>query len=396
MKYSYQAIDASQQVLEGDVEAMSESDATRVLEGRGLVPVRIERGEETSARGIGRLKDSDLIMTLFELVVLLRSGVSIVDAIDSQAASASLEGLRYGYEKMSKALKSGESFSTALRDSNLPLPEYLFQLVEAGEMTGSLAQALSDALDQMQYEHSVRNEIRNALIYPAILVASGIAAVALIFIYVVPKFSNLLEEGNELPLLAYVVLASGKWCNDNALLLLVLAAGVIGGTIYLLGNRKLRQWCIEAAARVPLIGSWLAESDTARWAKILGALLANRVPLVAAMELANQGIVVQQRVARLNQVKEAVIRGEALSEAMLQNQAVTASANNLIRVGEKSGQLPEVLGSVAALYEENMKNRTRQLMAIIEPVSILIIGVFIGLIIMGVILAITAASNVGI
>ena len=396
MKYNYRALDVSQQVLEGELEAISESDAVRVLESRGLIPFRVEKGKENSAASISKLKQDELILTLFELVVMLRSGVSIIDAVESQARSAASEGLQYSYEQMSKALKSGESFSEALSESGLPLPEYLFQLVQAGEMTGSLPEALSDALDQMQYEHSVNNEIRNALIYPAILVLSGIAAVALIFVYVVPKFVNLLDEGHELPLLAYVILSSGRWCNENALLLLVLIGAIAYGFVHTLRSRQLRQVFLDQLARLPLIRNWLTESDTSRWAKVLGALLANRVPLVAALDLANKGVVISQRVARLNQVRDAVVRGESLSEAMAQNEAVSASAFNLIQVGEKSGELPQVLSSVAALYEESMRNRTRRLMAIVEPVSILIIGVFIGLIIMGVILAITTASNVGV
>lgn len=396
MKFNYQALDSSQQVLEGELEAASESAAIRVLEGRGLVPVKLGSGKQESTSNAGKVKTTDLIVTLFELVVLLRSGVSIVDAIGSQARSASAPALRYGYGQISKALRSGESFSTAMRESGLPFPEYLLQLASAGEMTGNLAESLSDALDQMQYEHSVVNEIRNALIYPAILVISGIAAVALIFTYVVPKFSNLLEDGTDLPLLAYVVLASGQWCNDNAGLLLLVAGVTVTGIFYSFQNNQLRQWFLEQSARLPLIGSWLTESDTSRWAKVLGALLGNRVALVAALELANQGVIIKQRSIRLNQVRDAVVRGEALSEALIQNQAISASAYNLIQVGEKSGQLPDVLTSVARLYEENMRNRTKQLMAVIEPLAILIIGIFIGLIIIGVILAITSASDVGV
>ena len=107
----------------------------------------------------------------------------------------------------------------ALHACGLALPEYVYHLVEAGEASGRLALSLRQAVEQMRYDQRVAAEMRSALIYPSILVVSGIAAVLLVFVFVVPQFSNLLEDGNELPLLAEAVLRTGVWCNENGWLL---------------------------------------------------------------------------------------------------------------------------------------------------------------------------------
>ena len=212
MRYTYQAIGNSQQILKGTLEATSEKNAVRLLESRGLIPVKLEPRSVQEETGSGdKIKTPDLIISLFELVILLRSGVPIVDAVSSQARSSATPAIRFQFDKVAKSLQAGEALSEALRMSELGLPEYLLQLAKAGEMTGNLAESLAGGLEQMEYELGIGNEIRNALIYPSILVLSGIAAIALIFSVVVPKFSNLLEDGTDLPLLADVVLSSGKW-----------------------------------------------------------------------------------------------------------------------------------------------------------------------------------------
>jgi general secretion pathway protein F len=395
MKFDYQALDGAQQVLRGSIEAESQNDAFRVLEGRGMTPLKLGVAIDETAIGRKRISPQDLIVSMFELVVLLKSGVPIAEAVSAQAKSASVPAIRQEFEGVGRALRRGDTLHGALAASALPLPEYMLQLVRAGEMTGGLAQSLSDGLEQMRYEHTVRNEFRNAMIYPGILVLSGIAAVVLIFALVVPKFSNLLDNGTDLPMLAYIVLVCGRWSHDNGMLLAFAAAVVVPAAGFGFRSARWRTSLMDFAGRMPLIGAWLEESDTARWANVLGALLANRVTLVAALELANEGVAVAQRRLRLNQVRDAVVRGERLSDSLVANEAITSSAYNLIQVGERSGQLPQVLSSVAELYEENMRNRTRQMLAVIEPMAILVIGSLIGLIIIGVILAITSASDVG-
>ncbi len=397
IRYNYQAIGAAQQILKGSVDASSEKDALRVLEGRGLIPVKIDAGTVAgTASSGGKIKKPDLIVCLFELVILLRSGVSIVDAVSSQARSAASPSIRVEFDKVTRSLQAGEAFSESLRLTKLDLPEYLLQLAKAGEMTGNLAESLEGGLEQMEYEQAIGNELKNALIYPAILVLAGIGAIGLIFSVVVPKFSNLLNNGTELPLLAWVVLSAGKWSNDNTTVMLLGMAAITGVIVWASRNDQVKNSFMEQCSRLPLLGDWLTESDTARWAKMLGTLLNNRVALIPALELANKGVEIRQRMLKLDQVRDAVVKGSALSEALLENGAVSASAYNLVQVGEKSGQLPAVLISVARLYEESMRNRMKRLLILIEPLSILIIGIFVGTIMLGVILAITSANEIGV
>lgn len=396
-RYHYQALNASGVSFEGVLRAESERDAARQLERRGLSVIEVRSGEAAGRKEHrGRLRHSDVILALQELATMLTSGVSIADAVGSQALGAHHPRIVQAFSGMSRDLQRGQAFSATLAKSGLPLPEYVVQLARAGEMTGELGKALRDAGTQLEYEQQLRNEMRNALIYPAVLVLAGVAAVAIMFMFVVPKFASLLQQANDLPLLAWVVLAFGTWTRENFWLLLVLAAAAGGGAAWVLRKPELRARGMDAMSRWPVVGPWLVEADTARWAKVLGALLGNRVPLMRGLELAQAGLQLPQRRARMGEVTRAVRGGATLADALEDHDALTATGYNLIRVGERSGKLASMLDSLAKLYEEAGRNRMKRVLILLEPIAILIIGSAIGTIILGVILAITSANDLAV
>ena len=396
-RYHYQALNSEGVSLEGMLRAASERDAARALERRGLSVIEVRSGEGGGkGERRGRLRSGDVILALQELATMLTSGVSIVDAVGSQALGAHHPKIVAAFAGMSRDLQRGQAFSATVAKSGLPLPEYVVQLARAGELTGELGKALRDASAQMEYEQQLRNEMRNALIYPAVLVVAGIAAVAIMFIFVVPKFASLLEQANDLPWLAWVVLAFGTWSRENFLVLLMLAATAGAAAAWALRNPDLRARALDALSRWPVVGPWLVEADTARWAKVLGALLGNKVPLMRGLELAQSGLQLPQRRARMGEVTRAVRGGASLADALEDHDALTATGYNLIRVGERSGKLASMLDSLAKLYEESGRNRMKRVLILLEPIAILAIGSMIGTIILGVILAITSANDLAV
>ncbi len=396
-RYHYQALNSAGVSLEGMLRADSERDAARQLERRGLSVIEVRSGDPGPGKSRqGRLRHGDVILALQELATMLTSGVSIADAVGSQALGAHHPRIVQAFAGMSRDLQRGQAFSATLAKCGLPLPEYVVQLARAGEMTGELGKALRDASTQLEYEQQLRNEMRNALIYPAVLVMAGVAAVAIMFIFVVPKFASLLQQADDLPLLAWIVLAFGTWTRENFwLLMLIVAAAAAGGT-WAVRKPELRARAMDALSRWPVVGPWLVESDTARWAKVLGALLGNRVPLMRGLELAQSGLQLPQRRARMGEVTRAVRGGATLADALEDHDALTATGYNLVRVGERSGKLASMLDSLAKLYEEAGRNRMKRVLILLEPIAILIIGSMIGTIILGVILAITSANDLAV
>jgi len=397
MRYKYQALDAQGQEVSGILAADAEREAIRQLQKRGLTALAliVISTEQSAERKVTKLKQRDVLIVLHELTTLLESGVTLIEAVDSLSTSSHHPTIALTFSTMATQLRQGQTFSNALRQSPLKLPWYILQLVEAGELTGKVATALRDGVTQMEYDAKISSEMRNAMIYPIILIVSGIAAVLLIFTIVVPRFSSMLHNRNDdIPWLAQAVLNTGMFLNTHFDLIIAVTIAVIISMAYLLKQPRLRAKLIDVLINFPLLGIWLLESETARWAAMMGTLLENRVSLLKALELSNQGIKVPSLNAKLIQVSKSVRAGAHLSQALQDNDALTATGHNLIRAGEKAGELPRMLRSLAKLLEESGRVRMKRFLLLIEPIAILVIGGVIGVIITGVILAITSINQI--
>lgn len=395
-RFRFEAVTDEGVSLSGAIDAADDRAAVRQLERRGLDVTRLDADADPRARfgrRTGKLRPNAVTLALFELATMLQAGVPLAEAVQAQSRSAHHPRLLLAFDGMALSLRRGLSFSDALAAAALPLPAYVPILIRAGERAGLLAQALSDAVTQMKYDHAVSNEVRHALTYPAILVVAGLGAIVLMFTFVVPKFAMLLERSDELPWLAWAVLSIGMLLRDHL-------AWVVMGTVALAvavgtwtSRPENRARLQDALERLPVIGPWRVESETAGWANVLATLLSNRVPLMDALQLSQDSVASPQRRMRLRESAKAVRGGMPLADALEQQGTLTATGYNLIRVGERAGELPGMLRSLAALCQESGRSRMKQFLALLEPLSILVIGSVIGVIMIGIILAITSVND---
>ena len=394
-EYDYETVDSNGQASQGRVEAASRADVVRQLSRDGQTVVAVDEHRAPALGGLRRgLRAQDVTVAFNELAILLESGVSLGDAVTAQGRGTHHPRLAAAFDGMSRGLMRGQSYLEVLRASDLPLPDYVYQLVEAGEHSGRLAEALRGAVEQMEYDLRVASDIRGALAYPAILIVAGIAAVLVVFTFVVPQFSNLLESAEELPFLASAVLNTGAWFNANGWLLAVIVAAAALAGAALMRREGFRRRLTDAVATLPLVRGWFSQVDTAKWASVMGAMLASRVELMDALGLASRGVRISRRKELLDRAADDVRSGVALSAALEKQDALTPTGYNLIRVGEQSGRLAEMMRALAKLYEENSARRMRRVLTFIEPAAVLLIGGFLGTIMIGMILAITSVNKI--
>jgi general secretion pathway protein F len=398
MNYRYKAVNPDGGLVTGAVAAENLRSAARMLRQQGLNVVDLKNEIETVSNRSRRMrhpKSQDVLMFMHQLCTLLESGVSLEESVESLAESAGHPFVAREFADIAAALRRGISFSEALKSCKLRVPVYFQPLSEAGELTGKMAQAMRDGVNQWQYDIGTANELRNALTYPVILVISGVSAVLLIFALVVPKFVKLLDKAQgEVPFLARAVLGAGSFVNEHLILLIVSGAGLAALASYLFLNADMRQRGRDFLARMPVLKSWIVEIEVGNWSAMLATLLENRVTLLNALELAQRYVKITELRARLSRVSQSVRNGAALASSLQEMRAITATGYNLIRVGERSGELPRMLRSLATLCTDSARNRIRRFLILLEPAAILIIGAAVGIIMAGIILAITSANNI--
>lgn len=396
MRFDYVARDADGQEHKGVIEADDEVIALRELGAQGLTPVRLAGAVAPKARAVGRQKISaaDRGVLLRELSTLLGAGVSLGDALPSLAQAYAGQALGPALEGLHAHVRGGGRLSEALRDPRLQLPAFVLALTQAGEASGQLARALSEAADQMDLDRKIAEDLRSALIYPTVLVLAGTLAVFIIFVGVVPRFASLIRGSRaNVPEFSRWTIEAGIYVRAH-LAEFGFGFGALAAMLGMGFSRPaLRHRFLQGLLKVPGIGPWLIQSEIGRWATVLGTLLANRVPIVEAMgisagvlrlELLRQGL---ERAARSLQ------QGQTLAAALESQGWFPASRLNLIRVGEKSGELPKMLLALGHSQTDAARLMQRRLLTLIEPVAILLIGTVIGVVMVAVMIAITSMNT---
>ncbi|AEP31202.1 type II secretion system F family protein [Brumicola nitratireducens] len=396
MKFLYQGIETkTKQRVHGVIDASTLQHAHAQLREQEIQAVTLSINPEKKITG-KKVKISDLVLPIQELATLTEAGVSLIDAIYSLAESDQNMRISQGFKEIAAKVEAGEKFSEAIDSSLLPFPSFVSPLVKAGELSGQLTLALNNASQQMEYEESIRADIKSAITYPLVLIGSGITAMLIIFFAVVPKFSHMLDGDKELPLLAYWVLSAGRAVNQSPFIIATVIALLIITVGLILRHPEVRSAVANASLRLPVIGEWLSEQDTARWAALSSAMLQAKVSLIEALTLAAHASDYKLRKQRaLNMVND-IESGMAFSEALKKARLIPATSMNLIAVGDKTGQLGNMLKAVAKLHDESCKRRMKKVITLMEPIAILVVGIFIGTMIIGIILAITATTNIDI
>ena len=394
MKFLYEGLELeTQQPVQGEIDAVTDLEALRELQSRRIEVFKLEPQSEKLGKN-KRVTESDLVLPLQELATLTSSGVALVDAVTALGRNKEHPGLARGFRKIASLIESGESFSSAIAQSGMPTPKYLTHLVSAGEVSGELALALRKASAQMNYEQAIRNDVKGALTYPLVLIGSGILAMLIIFYAVVPKFSHMLDGNVELPTLAWAVLSAGAFANNHPEWLLSGAVAFCLLLFLLFSSSHVKTVMLNFSLGVPVLGPWLAEQDAARWASLCGAMLAARVDLVTALRLAGESSAFTTRRKRALALLQEIQRGLSVTDAIERAQLLPGTSLNLVAVGDKTGQLATMMQAVANLHDEACKRRMKQVLTLIEPLAILIVGVLIGIMILGIVLAITASTDI--
>ncbi len=396
--FDYQAVGASGTLVTGQMAASSAREAQRALEGRGLVPVLLTLAvPKTPPMKLfqGAPSEREIALLMEQLSMLLNAGIPLLEAIVSLRNQSLHPSFATSLAAVERGLRDGQAFAPVLTSAFPRLPNYLGQLVAAGEATGRLGSALKDGVIQMNYDLTVRQEIRNALTYPAILVVTGVSAVMFIFIVVVPRFSSMLAgKTDQLPLISRMVLELGLAFNSAKGLILVLTALATVGLAYLSQNARFRRQFREWLDHVPLVGTWLLESELARWGAMLGTMMANGIDLIRGLQFARESVTLDRLSQRLGQVTKLVRAGHSLSAAIASQDIFTPTAISLIQVGETSGELSNLLKSMAELYAASGRQRMKRFLIMLEPIAILMIGGVIGGIVAAIMLAITSVNQV--
>jgi general secretion pathway protein F len=400
--YRYKALNARGDVLDGQMEAASDTEVAARLQEQGHLPVEArlasEAGAESSWRGLFKPKPfagQRLVQFTQQLATLLGAGQPLDRALSILLELPEDEVAKRTITDIRDAVRGGASLSAALERQHGAFGRLYVNMVRAGEAGGSLHETLQRLADYLERSRALRAKVINALVYPAILLA--MVGLSLLFLlgYVVPQFAAMYDSLDaELPWFSNLVLGLGVFVRDWWFVLLAVPLLAL---LWL--DRKRRDPAVMLAfdgwlLQRKLAGPLVAKLETARLARTLGTLLRNGVPLLAALGIGRNVLDNRVLAADVDAAADEVKNGVGLSAALARGKRFPRLALQMIQVGEESGALDAMLLKTADTFEQETAVAMDRMLAALVPVVTLVLALVVGVVILAVLSPIYDLTNV--
>jgi general secretion pathway protein F len=402
-EFAWRAARTDGGIREGKLAATNREAASRTLLGQGLTPLRIEEAvpidpaQAKTIRWKGRDRGvawADIHLLTGELAVMLRSGLPLDRALRILIGMAPRPSVETLLSDILKAVKGGRALSQALTPHQALFGDFYINMVRSGEAGGRLAEVLDRLNEHLERVKALRESVISALIYPVFLVLIAAIAVAFILGFVVPRFEGLFSElGDGLPLLTRIVIAFGHLVGDWWWILIPSAVALIWAIKSWLVTSSGRLWRDNWALKLPLIGRVVQKYESTRFTRSLGTLLGNGVPIVTALSIASATLSNHLLRASLEPVGPAIKQGGRLADALAPTQMFTPLALNMVRLGEETGQLDAMLLELARVQDAEVEAGIKRLLALLEPLLIVFLGLVISTIIVAILLGILSINE---
>jgi general secretion pathway protein F len=381
MKFQVKALRDQEGVVSVLLDAADEADAERQARANGLAVLSLRRAMTWNLELFRRRSRFPLAHFAQELLALLEAGLTLVESIEALAEKENHGPVRAVLAHLITQLRQGRALSHAMQDLPQAFPALFIASVRATEKTGDVPDALRRYLGYQAQMELVRRKIVSASIYPVLLMGAGLLVLLFLLGYVVPKFSHVYEDiQGDLPLMSQLLLRLGKFVGANGLAVAVVGAVAAALAARLAISPAARGWLGERVWRIPAIGDRMRLYQLARFYRTLGMLLRGGTPVLAALDMAS-GLLVPALQPGLARAREAIREGQAISEAMSAQGLTTPVALRMLRVGERSGRMDEMMDRIAGFLDDEIARWVDWFTRLFEPLLMAFIGVVIGIIV---------------
>jgi general secretion pathway protein F len=381
MRFELKALKGRQGLEPLALDARDAEDAIRQAAAQGYTVLSARRS--FSIRGFLPKSSSALSLALFtqELVALLGAGLNLVEALETLAEKEERVEARKIIRGLLDELYEGRSFSHALGAFPHVFTPLYVATVLASERTGDLPEAMARFVAYQAQVDIVRKKLVAASVYPALLILVGGGVTMFLLGYVVPRFSHIYEDmGSELPLLSQWLLKWGQFIESNGITALIVAVVVVAVVATLAREPAVRQWVADRVWQLPVVGQRWRVYQLARFYRTLGMLLRGGTPIIPALTMTS-GLLTVSLQERLSAAAAVIKEGRSISDAMEGHDLVTPVALRMLRVGERTGRMGEMMERIATFHDDEVARWVDLFTRLFEPLLMAVIGIVIGIIV---------------
>ncbi len=401
-RYRYEAVDNTGDVVRDELDAPNPEVVVERLRDQGLLPLSVDEarggwlgiglGQPWFSKRRALSRKAVMLMTQ-QLANLLHAGMPLDRALTILIGVSDDEQAQTLLERVQEKVRGGSSLADALEVQGA-FSRFYLNMIRAGEAGGALEVVLKRLTEFLERSQALRETVTSALIYPIILLSVSALSVIILLTFVVPQFQQLFADaGKALPLATQIVIAVGDGFRNywwaGALIIVLIVAILRQQLSQPVSRARWDRWFLS----LPLFGDLIAKVETARLTRTLGTLIGNGVSLLNALTIVRETLTNQVLATALGEVSEHVKTGRGLAEPLQEAGNFPKLAVQMIRVGEETGQLQEMLLQVADTYDGEVQTAVKRMLTLLEPALILGLGVIIAGIIMSILVAILSLNE---
>lgn len=393
--YTYVAIDSDGKRIKDNYTADNKQDVIKYLREQNLFAMSIETisAKEAAAKqkkgynSMTKITSEDLYLACRQFYTMLHSGISLLDCLETVAAQAPNKRLQDVLNEVKNQVSSGSSLSEALGKHKALFPSIFLSMIETGEVTGNLEEVMSRLSDYFENEYKTGNVVKSSMIYPCVLLILTIVMVIAMLIFVLPTFAQIFEDsGAELPAPTKILLGMSDFMIHKWYVCLI-SVGVISGLIYYVTHLPGFTPAFDKfKLKLPVVKEFELTGMTFRMTRSLSILLTSGVNLVDALEIASHVAGNTVGVDALIKVRDEISQGSPFGRSLARTNLFPSMLNAMVAIGEASGSLDSILDEVADYYQDELNTAVKNLVALLEPLMIIIMACGIGAVAMAILL----------
>lgn len=398
-KFNYEARDTTNnKIIRAMVQAESENSAAKLLIAQGFTPLKITEIDDTAgnpiARLMGRITAKDKVVFTRQLATLLGAGLPLSQSLRTVVDQTNNRRLQNVIQDVITSVEGGKSLSDSFGQHKEVFDKVFLALISAGELSGTLDDSLRRIADQQEKDAAVMSKIRSALTYPIIVLVVILGVVAFMLLTVVPQVENIYVSMNKpLPLLTSMLVGMANFLASFWWLILAITGVALYFFIQYLKTENGIRFKDNFKLNVPLFSGMFRKLYMARLTRTGQTLLQTGVSMLDTLDITGEAVnntIIQKSI---NRAAEKVKSGKALSAALQPEEYVLSMVPQMIKIGEQSGKIDEMLGKTAKIYEDELDEEIRAISTAIEPILMVILAIVAGGIVAAILFPIYGLAN---
>lgn len=392
-KFTYKVKSKDGQILTGEIEASSQQNASKIIITKQLFPIEINEitKDKFSIKNIPFLSFLDKVSTkkksiiIRQFATLIRSGLSVTQSLEAINNEIKDEKIKEVFTSVLIEVEGGSQLSQAFAQHLNFFSSIDISLVKVGEKSGNLDKTLDRMASQLEKDSKIISKVRSAFTYPIIVALVAIGVVAVMLIYLVPKLSELYEDfQGDLPLITKIMIATSGFMTKFWWLIIIFLIALVSTFFTYIKSTNGRKIWDNFKLSIPLIKDLLIKVYMARFTRTMETLIGSGVSITESLIITAGAVGNEIYKKNILEITEKVRQGNLLSKEISGSKLFPSLASQMIRVGEETGELDNMLGNLANYYEEEVDNVVKAISTIIEPVVIVVMGLVVLLILVGV------------